>query len=781
MSVLFRVVRSGMTRRRTQTLVITLATLLAVTASVLAGALLVASRAPFDHAFARQRGAQLTARFDARRATTAQVAASARASGVTGSSGPFPTTTATTAAHLGTLSIVGRADPGGAVDRLTVAQGRWARRTGEIVLAVDPEGPPVRLGQRLDFPGLPGGPTLTVVGTARSVSRTADAWVVPAQIAGLTRSGRADGYQMLYRFAHAATDAQVTRDRAALAATVPKGAFSGARSWLSVRLFATRETALYVPFLVAFGVLGLVMSALVVGNVVAGSVGTGLRRIGVLKAVGCTPGEVVRAYVAQALVPAAIGTGLGLVAGHLLAAPLLADTSAVYGSVGLGVSAGVDLAVVGGVLGVVAGTAWLGAWRAGRLRTVDALAVGRTPVTGRGRGAARLAARLPVPRPVGLGLARPFHRPARAASMVAAVVFGTAAVTFATGMAASLGEVVTAKNHNAADVTVSAERPGGPGPVPPGTTRATAAEAAAVRAAIAARPGTRDQYGSVTAEAQVAGVTGSVPVIAYDGDASWGGFVMVSGRWVRAAGEAVVASPFLTASGTEVGDTVTLAVNGSPVRTRIVGEVFDVGQQGLRVFTDLATLRTADPDLHPTDHSVRLTRGTDVAAYVKHLNAVLKPLGVSATDTKSVNGSDGAVALDTLAAMLTLILTAVAGLGVLGGVVLDTHERIRDLGIHKALGMTPRQTVTLVIASVVLPGLAGGALGVPLGLAVHRVVMPAMGDSAGLRLPDVVLDVYRAPELLLLALSGTALAILGALLPAGWAARVRTATALRTE
>ncbi|GGN35232.1 ABC transporter permease [Streptomyces fuscichromogenes] len=780
MSVLFRVVRSGMTRRRTQTLVITLATLLAVTASVLAGALLVASRAPFDHAFARQRGAQLTAQFDARRATTAQVAASARASGVTGSSGPFPTTTVTPAA-LGTLSVVGRADPGGAVDRLTVAQGRWARRTGEIVLAVDPEGPPVRLGRQLDFPGLPGGPTLTVVGTARSVSRTADAWVVPAQIAGLTRSGRADSYQMLYRFAHAATDAQVARDRAALAAAVPKGAFSGARSWLSVRLFATRETALYVPFLVAFGVLGLVMSALVVGNVVAGSVGTGLRRIGVLKAVGCTPGQVVRAYVAQALVPAAIGTGLGLAAGHLLAAPLLADTSAVYGSVGLGVSAGVDLAVVGGVLGVVAGTAWLSAWRAGRLRTVDALAVGRTPVTGRGRGAARLAARLPVPRPVGLGLARPFHRPARAASMVAAVVFGTAAVTFATGMAASLGEVITAKNHNAADVTVSAERPGEPGPVPPEATRVTAAEAAAVRAAIAARPGTRDQYGSVTAEARVAGVTGSVPVIAYAGDASWGGFVMVSGRWVRTAGEAVVASPFLTASGTEVGDTVTLTVNGSPVRIRIVGEVFDVGQQGLRVFTDLSTLRTADPDLHPTDHSVRLTRGTDVAGYVKHLNAVLKPLGVSATDTKSVNGSDGAVALDTLAATLTLILTAVAGLGVLGGVVLDTHERIRDLGIHKALGMTPRQTVTLVIASVVLPGLAGGALGVPLGLAVHGVVMPAMGDSAGLRLPDVVLDVYRAPELLLLTLSGTALAILGALLPAGWAARVRTATALRTE
>ncbi|WP_406433007.1 ABC transporter permease [Streptomyces sp. NBC_00631] len=780
MSALLRVVGSGMTRRRTQTLVVVLATLLAVTASVLAGALLAASRAPFDHAFARQHGAQLTAQFDARRVTTARLAASAHASGVTGTSGPFPTATAAPQ-NAGALSVVGRADPGGAVDQVTPAEGRWARRTGEIVLAADSDGPPVRLGETLRFPGLPGGPTLTVVGTARSVSRTADAWVVPAQIPALTASGRPGGYQMLYRFAHAATAAQVAEDRAAVSAAVPKGVLSGSRSWLSVREFATRETALYVPFLVAFGVLGLVMSALVVGNVVAGAVGTGLRRIGVLKAVGCTPGQVVRAYVGQALVPAAIGTGLGVTVGQLLAAPLLAETSAVYGSVGLGVSAGLDLAVVGGVLGVVAGTAWVSAWRAGRLRTVDALSVGRTPAAGRGRTAARIAARLPVPRAVGVGLARPFHRPARAASMVAAVVFGTAAVTFAVGMAASLEQVIAAKNHNAADVAVGAARVQGPVPVGPGAQQVTAAQAAAVKTAVAAQRATRDQYGIATTEAKVAGVTDSVPVTAYDGDASWGGFVMVSGRWIRTAGEAVAATPFLTASGAEVGDTVTLTVNGSPVRTRIVGEVFDTGRQGMRVFTDLATLRSADPDLYPAERAVRLAPGTDPKAYVRHLDAALKPLGFTATAAKSVNGSDSVVALDTLAATLTLILVAVAGLGVLGGVVLDTHERIRDLGIHKALGMTPRQTVTLVIASVVLPGLAGGVLGVPLGLLVHRTVMPAMGDSAGLRLPGVVLDVYRTPELLLLALGGTAIAILGALLPAGWAARVRTATALRAE
>ncbi|GGN85725.1 hypothetical protein GCM10010112_66470 [Actinoplanes lobatus] len=40
--------------------------------------------------------------------------------------------------------------------------------------------------------------------------------------------------------------------------------------------------------------------------------------------------------------------------------------------------------------------------------------------------------------------------------------------------------------------------------------------------------------------------------------------------------------------------------------------------------------------------------------------------------------------------------------------------------------------------------------------------------------------VYRPGELLLFGLGGLVIAVLGAMLPAGWAARTRTATTLRT-
>ncbi|MER5660578.1 hypothetical protein [Streptomyces mirabilis] len=75
--------------------------------------------------------------------------------------------------------------------------------------------------------------------------------------------------------------------------------------------------------------------------------------------------------------------------------------------------------------------------------------------------------------------------------------------------------------------------------------------------------------------------------------------------------------------------------------------------------------------------------GTDVAAYTDRLNAVLRPLGVTAENGRVGNHSGTVAVLNSLTAVLTLMLVAVAGLGVLNGVVLDTRERVRDLGIHK--------------------------------------------------------------------------------------------------
>jgi putative ABC transport system permease protein len=134
-----------------------------------------------------------------------------------------------------------------------------------------------------------------------------------------------------------------------------------------------------------------------------------------------------------------------------------------------------------------------------------------------------------------------------------------------------------------------------------------------------------------------------------------------------------------------------------------------------------------------------------------------------------------------LIATLTLLLSAVAGLGVLNTVVLQTRERVHDLGVFKAIGMTPRQTIAMVVCSVAGIGLVAGLIAIPAGAALHNYVLPVMGNAAQTALPPSVLNVYHAPQLILLGLAGLVIAVAGALLPAGWAAKTRTAFALRAE
>jgi putative ABC transport system permease protein len=132
-------------------------------------------------------------------------------------------------------------------------------------------------------------------------------------------------------------------------------------------------------------------------------------------------------------------------------------------------------------------------------------------------------------------------------------------------------------------------------------------------------------------------------------------------------------------------------------------------------------------------------------------------------------------------ATLTVLLAAVAGLGVFNTVVLNTRERVHEIGVLKTLGMTPRQVSASVVASMAGIGLVAGALAVPLGEVLQHRVVPIMADAAGTGIPASFVDVYRPLELVGLGVAGIVLAVLGALVPAGWAARARIATALRAE
>ncbi|TQF04546.1 FtsX-like permease family protein [Kitasatospora acidiphila] len=668
----------------------------------------------------------------------------------------------------------------GPVDDLTITSGTWASAPGQVVL--NEHMAIAGLGDQLTFSDAPGAPVLTVVGMARSAGDSADAWVSPAQLTALAKPGTVPDQQMLYRFTSAATDQQVAADRDELTASVPAGSLTSADSYLTIKLAADKTSATFVPFLVSFGVLGLCMSVLIIGVVVSGAVSSASRRIGILKAVGFTPGQVVRAYVGLALAPSVVGTLLGLILGNLAAIPILnrADEAQVAGSTSIAPWLDVVVALV--ALAAVAGAALLPALRAGRLRTTQALTVGRTPSNGRGRTARQVLGRLPLHRTAILGLAGPFARPGRSAAMVAAVVLGAIGVTFGAGLTISLNAVQDGMNRKSPGaVQVDPVPP--PAITMPGMThKPDIANMPAIEALITAQPGTRRFFSFGHTSVSVVGRAGETSVLAYQGDYSWGAYQMVSGRWFRGPGEVVVPSGFLTTTGTHVGDTITLANDNHRAQVRIVGEAFSVQESGMVILTDEASLNGLNAKVMPEsiEIDIDLTPGTNQQAYLGSLGEALTPYGVP--PVPGYTGLNGmVVSMDALALMLTLMLVAVAGLGVLNTVLLDTRERVHDLGVFKALGMSPRQTVAMVLWSVSGIGLVAGLIGVPIGIVLHDYVVPAMGTAAGTRMPHADIAVYQPAVLVPLLLGGLVIAVVGALLPAGWAARTSTAGALRAE
>ena len=82
-----------------------------------------------------------------------------------------------------------------------------------------------------------------------------------------------------------------------------------------------------MPFVVAFGVIGLAMSVLIVANVVSGAVVAGYRRIGVLKSIGFTPGAGRGRVQWPGQGARARRMLVGVVVGNVLSVPLLSQTA----------------------------------------------------------------------------------------------------------------------------------------------------------------------------------------------------------------------------------------------------------------------------------------------------------------------------------------------------------------------------------------------------------------------------------------------------------------------
>jgi putative ABC transport system permease protein len=790
MRAIFTVAWSEVRRRRLQSAVIVVMVALASATITLALHLLLESRSPYDHAFEAQNGAHLRVFYDARRVTPGQLASTPATIGASSSAGPWPSVYVTLLHRQSPhgqsrqqLDVVGRDSPQGRAELLRLASGRWVQAPGEIVVTrAFAAANRVRLGDHLVSLHTADKPALTVVGEAVDISQTAlasdyssiqsitraqRAWVLPEQLADLAAGGGL-GYEMVYRFGSPPTQAQLRDDMGRLQASLVPGAISGSSTYLTTRTDYQADNQFLLVLLLAFGIFGLVASLATVINLVVGTVLAGYRDIGISKALGFTPLQVVASLVAAMTIPALAGCVVGIPAGAALSLPLVEQAAQRLNLPSApAVSPLAALLALGVILVGVVAAAALASLRAGRMSAVQAIAAGGAPRAPQAWRPSHRLQRLRLPRPLSLGAGDAFARPLRSGLTVLAVLVGVTTLVVSFGLRDALAQVVPVISRVNGDVSLSRER--------------TVSDRR-VMAILNDQPQTHRVLAARNGPVVVPGLADPVDSVAFRGDArslGWSAF-LVRGRWPGTSpGEVLLRRSVLEQAGLDVGSSFDGVIAGRPLRLHVVGEITATDFGAL---LDSSTLTAADPGAEPDRYVVQLQPGSDADAYAAAVQAQ-QPDFLTVTPNRAAHDatSDTINTINGLMAVLVLVLALIAAAGVFSTMLLHVRERSRDLAIFKAVGMSPRQLLTMVMTSSAVLGVIGGLLAMPLGVRTYHGLMTQLAQQIGNHAPPFAFDVLHPTTLYPLGVMGVAIALAGAFFPARRAARSRAAAILRSE
>ena len=779
-------VRAAILRRRAQTATVLIISIMAGTIATMALTLLVRSTQPWDAAFAKTEGPHLHVQVDAAAVSVDQLKTTATLPGVTGASPPRPT--ALVAFHSGDtkgkVQLIGRDDPGGALDRLPLIAGRWPNKPGEIAVTGTKDTSVAFRPQVGDtIQALTGTGTrdfkvvaqvVDLVGHGGELDYTngvPGAWVLPADLMSMVDGSQVRlGYQIAYRFQHASNENELNADRKQIAAALPEGSQTmPARDWLTGRSGSIWFITMISSIIWAFTVFALLAVAVIVASVVAGSVLAGYREIGILKAIGFTPAGVVAVYVGQMVVPALFGALAGIPLGVLAARPLLDDAShALMLPDASAFDPALDAEVVLGLLALTILSSAIPAFRAGAVDSITAIRLGSAPPAERRSRVASRLRRLGAPRPFSLGAGDAFARPVRAILTVVALAIGIATVTFSIGFQNTLQAVlkVPAFYGYGQDVTIH---------------RYGALPDRVLMGKLAADGDTDLVVSQRMLLIRVPGEPNPDPITFVRGDAEALGYAAVEGRWFKGPGEAVIGLAVAKKAHLNVGDTFTgaLAGGGGSVPLRVVGILNDFNSGGHGIRAGWESLLGAQPDATPEDYLVKLRPGADRIGYAKRVNALAPDyLDAKATNFADVEQYSGL--LTWMVATLALVLLLIAAAGVFNATLLTTRERVRDIAVLKALGMTGWQVAQLALGATTVLALVAAVAGVPLGLWMEMAIWQSMGGALGVVILPSSSAVAVIPLLLALAIA-FGIALSGAALPARWAAATPVARVLRSE
>ncbi|MEV6316056.1 FtsX-like permease family protein [Streptomyces sp. NPDC051776] len=759
-----RWVRADLKVQRGEALFMVLATAGIIISLLLAGAFLTYAANPWQRVFTQSSGAHVWIHTKA----NADAGALADLDGVDASSGPFRTAVAG-AEHGGSdatleLRATGPRPPD--VARPLIASGHWLTRDARDSVVLESSvaralwaEPGDTLRTRVDGTVR----TLRVAGIAdtaepryRAGENPGVAWVLPGTLRHVApdpaRQGQAIGLQL---------NNPEDTDFAVQRAVTELGAdqVTEVSTWQQARADAEGGDRLLGLLLAVFGLGALLAAALAVAGAISTRIRGHLRDISVLKAIGFTPAHLVRMYLLEHLALAIVGVACGAVLTELLAPRLpgrVGEAMELWQA--LPEHAWVPAAISAAALLLIAVTTGSAAWRAGRVPSVPA-ARAVAPVGRRISGTVRRALGLRLPPALVLGWRGAFSRPVRSLAAVGRLAVPLLLITVAMGAWTTLDGF----EHRPQKVGLAAAL----------TVRGDAVGEASARRQLTDHPDVEAAYPGAEVAALVPGQTGTIRLRGLGTESDPYPFAVAEGQEPRGPDEAVAGQGMLDLLDVGVGDWVRMTVQGNPQVLHIVGRSIETDDGGRVISTSLETLREDDPSLRPDFYQLRLDEGADPGA----VRSDLAGIGDGRLDIREIG--DPADALSSVRSVIVglIFVLALIGLAELSTTIASgVREGRRDLLALKAIGLTPRQIMAVIVAGTGFIALAAGVVGTVLGVLAADWLIDLQGRTSGIGAGIA----QNPPPAVLLGIGAAAVAgaVAVSVLPAARAVRQRLADTL---
>jgi putative ABC transport system permease protein len=490
------------------------------------------------------------------------------------------------------------------------------------------------------------------------------------------------------------------------------------------------QMAAFRFLLLAFGLLSLALSAVLVAAMVNAFMAEERRQVGVMKAIGATSRQVAGIYLVEVVLLAAAGLAVGLPPGLWLGRAY-AEFSA--GILNTDVShSPFPWWVLGVVLVVGMGLPLLVSLQpvrsAARVQVREALAEESPPLSRLHAIDAWLRRLAWLPRPLALALRTALARRSRLVLAISLLGAGGASFMAALNVAEAWNDAVKADfARRRWDLVVSLGEPASIAaferlwPEVPGVAR------------VEYWPGTSpwmlDAAGVATTSVALSGVEPASPLVAPR---------IVAGRWLSPGDDRAVVvnqAVAIRGAGFSPGDSLRVRLRGQPVAFAVVGVARELAPMPAAYAPRAAVLAAAgrSPDSARTARIV-LERHDDAAqrdaarAIERACERAGLPIAFLQRMLDARQGIlDHLVIIYSVLTLASLVVVFVGGLGLTSTLTLSVLQRTREIGVMSALGAAPRTLATHVWLEGMFVGLSSWLAAVLLTLPVSWALEVACG------------------------------------------------------